>query len=51
MRDLDAELHEQYEQADDEARGAQLIQARIDVDIAAKLRSWRDTAHDLGAIV
>lgn len=40
----DAELHEQYEQAEDEARGAQLVQAtiadRVDDVITAKLREW-----------
>lgn len=44
MRDLDAELHEQYETQFDAEHGAQLVQAtiadRVDDAVTAKLREW-----------
>lgn len=55
MRDLDTELHEQYEQAEDEARGAQLVQAtiadRVDDAVTAKLRAWRLAANETDPII
>lgn len=47
----DADLHEQYETQFDREHGAQLVQARIDADITAKLRAWRDAAGETDPII